>query len=113
MKFDGECIETEDLHYNKLETIYELNTEKPAPTREPITVKIEEDIIEYMQTGKHCSEEPPVLAKSSMKYSYEDVNADGKANNGKEERTFNPKPIDKIVEVKVTETSESKPAKKR
>lgn len=40
LKFDGECIETEDLKYNKLETIYELNTEKPAPTREPITVKI-------------------------------------------------------------------------
>lgn len=66
-----------------------------------------------MQTGNHCNSEPPVLARSSKEYNYEDVKADGKANNGKEERTYEPKPIDKIVEVKVAESGEAKPAKQR
>lgn len=36
----NKCIDVKDLTYNKLETVYELNTKKPQPTRDPLTLRL-------------------------------------------------------------------------
>ena len=54
-----------DLNYTKMETVYELNTNKPSPTRDPLTVKLEKDIIQFSQEGDRCNGKSPVIAEGS------------------------------------------------
>lgn len=61
LKFDEKCIEVSQLAYNRQEIEYELNINKPQPTRDPLTVAIEKEAIKYMQEGEHCNGTSPVL----------------------------------------------------
>jgi hypothetical protein len=60
------CIEVKDLTYTKLETAYQVNTQKAAPTRDPLTVKLEKEIVQFMLEGDRCSGISPVLADGSI-----------------------------------------------
>jgi hypothetical protein len=60
LKFDT-CIEIKDLKYNNLETSFEINTNKAPPTRDPLTIRLEKDIVQFMKDGDHCDGKSPVL----------------------------------------------------
>jgi hypothetical protein len=47
LKFN-KCTDVKDLTYNKLETIYELDTKKPQPTRDPLTLRLEKDLNQFL-----------------------------------------------------------------
>ena len=42
LKFADECINPSELTFNKMEIRYEVDTSKPAPTREAITLSVEQ-----------------------------------------------------------------------
>ena len=42
LKFADECIKPSELTFNKMEIRYEVDTSKPAPTREAITLRVEQ-----------------------------------------------------------------------
>ena len=65
LKIEAKCIEASSLTYTKLETAFELNTNKAPPTRDPLTVQLEEDIVKFMLEGEHCDGQSPVLEKGS------------------------------------------------
>jgi hypothetical protein len=58
------CISPADLKYTSLQTTYQLSTTKPIPTRDPLTVKLEEEITKFMLEGDHCLGESPVQAQT-------------------------------------------------
>ena len=65
LKFETKCMEVSELTYTSLETSFELNTKKAPPTREPITIKIENDIVDFNQNGDRCNGNSPVLEVGS------------------------------------------------
>lgn len=65
LKFETKCMEVSELTYTSLETSFELNTKKAPPTREPITIKIENDIVDFNQNGDRCNANSPVLEVGS------------------------------------------------
>lgn len=58
-------MEVSELTYTNLETSFELNTKKAPPTREPITIKIENDIVDFNHNGDRCNGNSPVLEVGS------------------------------------------------
>lgn len=65
LKFAEKCVEINELKYNNQQIVYDLDKNKPSPTREPITRLIEENVIQYMKEKNHCDEVSPILDKKS------------------------------------------------
>lgn len=65
LKLDGGCIAPSELKYNKKQIKYQLDTEKPHPVRDPLTLAIEKELVDYVKNGDHCKGDSPVLEKTS------------------------------------------------
>jgi hypothetical protein len=65
LKIEPKCMEVSELTYTKLETVFELNTKKNPPTRDPLTIELEKNIVKFLFDGDHCDGTSPVLEKGS------------------------------------------------
>ena len=74
MKF-GECKEVKDITYNNQGISYKLDIEKEAPKRDPLAIKIEEDIINFNQNGDRCGGDSPVLKTGCKIFIYLGIEA--------------------------------------
>lgn len=61
MRFADDCKDTKDLVYNNQGISFKLDTEKEGPKRDPLALKIEEEIINFNQNGDRCAGDSPVL----------------------------------------------------